>query len=104
MGWEKRRGGLYYYHSVRDGKDVRKVYLGTGWMADTFARADQFIRHIREEEAEFWREERNQLEALIAPVFELCEAAEILIQAHLAAAGYRKHKGEWRRARERPSA
>ena len=36
---------------------------------------------------------------LAPPMAELCEAAEILTRASLIAAGFRRHKGEWRRAR-----
>ena len=41
----------------------------------------------------------ERLEALAAPVVEVSEAAEILAHAHLVAAGYRRRKGEYRRAR-----
>lgn len=45
------------------------------------------------------KEEMERLKALAAPVMEVSEAAEILARAHLVAAGYRRRKGEYRRAR-----
>ena len=44
-------------------------------------------------------EELECLEALAAPVLEVCDVSEALARAHLLAGGYHKHKGEWRRER-----
>ncbi len=30
MGWEMRRGELYYYRKIREGERVRSVYFGRG--------------------------------------------------------------------------
>jgi len=102
MGWEKRERGAgpYYYRSVREGNRVRKEYIGSGQIAEVLAHADETIRQCREEEAARWREERERVEDLVAPLLELCEATKILTRAHLIAEGCHKHKGEWRRARE----
>jgi hypothetical protein len=41
------------------------------------------------------------LDALSAPVEELCDAAEVIARAVLVASGYRRHnRGEWRKRRE----
>ncbi len=101
MAWEQReRGGLYYTRSRKvDGRVVRE-YIGTGPLAELAAEADALERRRREEEAEAWREERERMEALEAPIEELCEAAEVLSQAALYAAGYHRHnRGEWRKRR-----
>ena len=101
MAWEQReRGGLYYTRSRKvDGRVVRE-YIGTGPLAELAAEADACERRRREEEAEAWREERERMEALEAPIEELCEAAELLSQAALYAAGYHRHnRGEWRKRR-----
>ncbi len=101
MGWEPReRGGLYYTRSRKvDGRVVRE-YVGTGPMAELAAEADARERRRREEEAEAWREERERMEALEAPIEELCEAAEVIARAALIASGYRQHhRGEWRKRR-----
>jgi hypothetical protein len=102
MGWEKRdRGGLYYTRSKKVGARVVREYVGGGTLGHTAALQDARERQRREEEATLWKEERERLEALVASVEDLCEAAEILYRAALLAAGYRRHqRGEWRRKRE----
>ena len=102
MAWEdRRRGGRYYYRSVRVGEKVRKEYVGAGEMAEALARSDGTIRRVRELERARERAEAERLEALAAPARELDDAAEVLVRAHLLAAGYRRHKGEWRMRRGR---
>jgi hypothetical protein len=100
MAWEHReRGGSYYTRSRRkDGRVVRE-YVGVGVLGEIAALEDEYERRRQEEEAAYWKEELERLEELAAPVLELSEAAEILVRAHLIAAGYHRHKGEWRRAR-----
>ena len=100
MAWEKReRGGLYYYRSRREGGRVVKDYVGTGEVAEIVAHAEETVRRHREREAARWRSERESMKDLIAPVAEVCEAADVLARACLVAAGFRRHKGEWRRER-----
>ena len=102
MGLEKRNGHVYYYKSRRDGEKVRKVYVGAGDFAHVAAELDEAKRRQREEEAAYWREERERLEALDSLMEELCEAAEVLAKAALLAADYHQHKrGEWRKRRDR---
>src|SRR3712207_8959817 len=46
------------------------------------------------------REERERLDALTAPIEELCEATETIARAALVASGYHQHnRGEWRKRR-----
>jgi hypothetical protein len=47
-------------------------------LGEIAALEDEYGRRRREEEAAFWKEERERLEELVAPVEELCEEAEIL--------------------------
>ncbi len=96
----KERGGPYYTRSKKvDGRVVRE-YLGGGTLGLLAAQADAEARHVREKEAVRWRAEKEDLEALDAPVEELSEAAETLARAVLLASGYRQHKrGEWRKRR-----
>ena len=100
MGLEKRNGCVYYYKSRRDGKKVRKVYLGAGDFAHLAAKLDEAERLRREEEVAYWRKEKERLEASAGFVKELEGAAEILTRAQLLVVGFHKHKGEWRRLRE----
>jgi hypothetical protein len=102
VAWEKReRGGRYYTRSRRSPEDGRvlREYVGSGALAELAAEADRTKRELAEAEREREKEELERLEALAAPVEELSEAAEILAHAHLIAAGYHRHKGEYRRAR-----
>jgi hypothetical protein len=98
---ERRNGRIYYYRSVRDGETVRKVYEGAGELARIAAGRDLVNRAVRKGEREQERAELKHLEALSQPVEELRVVAEILLRAHLVAAGYRRRQGHWRRARER---
>ena len=101
MGWEERRGRLYYYRSVREGKRVRKEYGGGGALGQLIAQLDELERLQREEEEASWKEERERLQRSAGFLHELEEAVQILTQAELLVAGFHKRKGEWRRSRER---
>jgi len=100
--WERReRGGSYYTRTRKVGGKVEREYIGGGILGELAAQMDALERQQRDEEAALWREEREQLAVLMAPVDELCEAAEVLARAALMSAGYRRHKrGEWRKRRE----
>ena len=100
MAWEEReRGGRYYTRSRREGGRVVREYVGTGPLAELAAEADRERRELEEARRGRERAELERLKALAAPVMEVSEAAEILAHAHLVAAGYRRRKGEYRRAR-----
>jgi hypothetical protein len=76
---------------------VVKDYIGTGPVAEATAQLDEENRRRRDEAAESWKVEMRRMEALEAPIEELCDAAETLARAALVAAGYRQHnRGEWR--------
>jgi hypothetical protein len=100
VAWEERGGGRYYYrtHWV-NGRPV-KEYVGGGLAGRLASESDHIDRERREARALEERREREKLEALAAPVLELSEAAEILARAHLIAAGFHRHKGEWRHERD----
>jgi hypothetical protein len=100
MALENRGGRLYYYRSVRDGEKVRKVYEGSGELARIARERVIMNRAALEHERRESAKELERLEALAAPVVKLSQTAEILLQAHLIAAGYHRRKGEWRRRRE----
>jgi hypothetical protein len=96
---ERRDSRLYFYRSVRDGEKVRKIYVGAGEFARICSETDILRRTGRGAQRERERVELEWLEGLVAPVEELSDAAKVLVIAHLADGGYRKRKGEWRRAR-----
>jgi hypothetical protein len=103
MAWEKReRGGRYYTRSRKVNGKVVREYVGGGVLGEIAALEDEYERRIREEEAALWKEEREHLEGLAAPVEEFCEAAETIARAVLLAAGFRRHnRSEWRKQRDR---
>ena len=79
---------------------TRRALLHEESQGEIAALEDEYERRRREEEAALWKEERERLEELVAPVEELCEQAEVLVRATLIAAGYRRHnRGEWRKRR-----
>ena len=101
MGWEKReRGGRYYTRSRKVGGRVVREYVGGGLIGELAARLDEIERERREVEAARVQPQRERVEALIAPVVELDEAAEVLCHAELVASRYRRYQGKWRRMRE----
>ena len=99
MTLERRDGRLYYYRSIRDGEKVKKVYVGAGEFAHICSEIDLLRRTSQRAQRERERAELERLEGLVALVEEVSEAAKVLITAHLVDGGYRKRKGEWRRAR-----
>ena len=76
-----------------------REYVGSGPLAEMVAEEDRTKRELEEAQREREKSELERSEALVAPIFELSEAAEILAHAHLVAAGYHRHKGKYRRAR-----
>jgi hypothetical protein len=100
--WERReRGGLYYTRSRKVNGQLVREYVGGGLLGQLAARMDAEERRERQQEAAAWKEGREQIEALTAPVEELCEGVEILARAALLVSGYYRHnRGEWRKRRE----
>ena len=101
MALEHRAGRPYYYRHVRDGEKIRKEYVGAGFVAELASEADRIERERDAAKKGRCGRELEHLEALMAPVLELNHAAEVLVRAELVGGGYHRHKGEWRRMRER---
>ena len=99
MAWERRGSNLYYYQSERIDGRVRKKYVGAGEVAQAVAHADETIRRSRAALSERARVELEEARTLAWAGEELWEAADILAAAELVAAGYHRHKGEWRMRR-----
>ena len=74
-----------------------REYIGGGVLGRLAAQLDELERQQRQEEATYWREERERFEQNAAFVRELEEAAQILSRAHLITAGFHKRRGECRR-------
>ena len=101
MALEHRAGRPYYYRHVRDGEKIRKEYVGAGFVAELASEADWIERERDAAEKGRCGRELEHLEALMAPILELSQASEVLVRAELVGGGYHRHKGEWRRMRER---
>jgi hypothetical protein len=99
LAWERRSSNLYYYQSERVDGRVRKKYVGTGHLAEAVAHADETIRRSRAARGERARVELEEARTLASAGEELCKAADILAVAQLVAAGYHRHRGEWRMRR-----
>src|SRR4051794_19679979 len=78
MGLERRGGGSYYDRKVRRGGRVVSEYLGGGPAALLMARIDAIEREEREATRDFWREERERLEAEEAEAVALFDRVEKL--------------------------
>ncbi len=101
MALEHRAARPYYYRHVRDGEKIRKEYVGSGIVAELASEADRIARERAAAEKDRNERELELLEALMAPILELSQASEVLVRAELVGGGYHRHKGEWRRMRER---
>jgi hypothetical protein len=100
VAWERRGDGFYYYQTEREDGQVRKKYVGRGEIAELVAHADETLRRSRAERRERERAALEEARSLASVADGLHEAAKVLARAHLIAAGYRRHKGEYRRARD----
>ena len=100
MGWEPRPDGVYYYRSKRVGGRPVREYVGAGPVAELAALLDQRDREERAAAAAAWQAERVRLEALDAPVADLCAMTDALATAALLLARCHQHKREWRRRRD----
>src|ERR1035437_4528492 len=97
MSWEQRHGRSYYYRKTRAGGRVRSKYVGTGIVAQICAGDDDAKRQDRAAQRAATRADR-QAEAQIDQQLAGVESAiAAMTHAALFAAGYRKHKGQWRR-------
>ncbi len=102
VAWESReRGERYYTRSRKVGGRVVREYVAKGVVGELADQTHAEERQRRGAEATAGRAEVQRMQDLAAPVAELCEVAEILVLAHLVAGGYHRHKGQWRRRRER---
>jgi hypothetical protein len=102
MAWEQRKdsSNRYYYRSqwLPDGR-VIKTYCGTGLVGAQAAEADQAHRAQRHNERQCQRAMLEYVQNMAQPLVELCEACDVIVRAALVAAGYKNHRGEWRKRR-----
>jgi hypothetical protein len=101
MGWETRHGrGHYYTRSIREGDTVHREYLGSGDLGQYLAAMDDAERIEQELAAETWRQERDAALEREQGLVQFDTACDVLLEATLTAAGYRRHNyGKWRKRR-----
>jgi hypothetical protein len=97
MAWEKRGNQSYYYRSVRVGKQVKKVYYGSGPAAALAARSADLARANRTAGREAERQRREEYAVVTSSAHRLMVEVDELMKAELSVAGYYCHRGEWRR-------
>jgi hypothetical protein len=100
MSWDSR--GRYYYRSRREGRLVRREYVGAGAVAQLAARLDEQDRHEREEQNARQRAQLHAEQARWRPLDdqarEVCRTVEALARLALIVAGYHQHaRGHWRK-------
>ena len=98
MGWETRNGnGKYYTRSRKiDGRVIRE-YIGTGKIAQLAAELDRLERQRHEERRAAIEKEYQQAKAQETVLIEYCKAVDDALAKVLTAAGYHKHRGQWRK-------
>lgn len=99
MAWETReRGGRYYTQSYRAGGKVRRRYIALS-IAPLVAELDAERREEREAARRAWKKEREALEAEERALNEQGREVARITTETLQAAGYHRHKGQWRKRR-----
>ena len=101
MAWEERKGNRYYYRKQRNGDRVVSKYMSGGSLGELFAMEDEIDREVQELEREAEREEREAQQALDKQIDEVIDLVRLLADAAMIEAGYHRHKGQWRKRRER---
>ena len=99
MGWEQRGSRSYYYRKTREGGRVRSEYMGGGVLGKICAETDRDEQHDRKAE----RDADHATQQVDAEIDRQLKDAEValgtIVNSALRAAGYHKHKGQWRKKR-----
>lgn len=99
VGWDRKKRGRargYYYHSIRIGDQVRKIYLGKSTAAEEAAAAVARRRSQRHKGELALRTEAESIAEADRSAAELREWAEAIAAAWLVATGHHLHHGCWR--------
>jgi hypothetical protein len=99
MGWKTINGRRYYYKSERAGGRVKTTYFGAGESGLLISRMEAIEREEKEEEREQRRAEREESLAEDKAVADWFDDVQAVADAAMIAAGFHKHKGQWRRKR-----
>ncbi len=98
-----RGGRKLLYLSRRVNGKPKKIYVGTGPLANLLAAELESRKAQRKERAEACAAWKAQVSAAEDPLDALCADLDRAVAAHLLVLGYRRHdRGPWRKKRERP--
>ncbi len=101
MSWETRaRGGRYYTRSRREGGRVVREYIGCGRKGELAAMADAQRRTAREADRAVIRAERERAQAIDVELASMHRTVDQLTRGALMAAGFERHKRQWRKRRD----
>lgn len=99
MGLETRGNRTYLYKKVRLGQRVVSRYVAGGEAAQLIATLEAYEREGREMERYAQRAEADHFDALLAAQKEFRDLTTGLATATLLLAGFRTHRGQWRKQR-----
>src|SRR5262245_8600525 len=99
MGWKRINGRRYFYKSERQGGRVKTAYFGAGESGLLISLLLLEDRVEREAEREAARSERREADAEERAVAGWFDDVQAVADAAMIAAGFHKHKGQWRRKR-----
>jgi len=92
----QRNGKTYWYTYLRQGGKVRRVYAGSGPVAEQAAEEARERLARQQEARQQVQQERDRQAQVDALVEELITQTNHLVQAALEAAGYHRHRrGNW---------
>lgn len=89
--------GHYYTRSKRVGGRVVREYVGTGEEAALIAQLDAMERLERKQAQAILKAERDSDRVQETALVDYYKAVDEVLTESLLAAGYHKHKGQWRR-------
>ncbi len=99
MGLETRGNRTYLYKKRRIGGRVVSEYVAGGEAAQLIATLEAYEREEREMERHAQRAEADHFDALLAAQEEFRDLTTGLTTATLLLAGFRAHRGQWRKQR-----
>jgi hypothetical protein len=97
MGWKMINGRRYFYKSEREGGRVKSTYFGAGESGLLMAEWIEIERLERAAEREREREDREESDAAERAISGWFDGVQAVADAVMLAAGFYKHKGQWRR-------
>src|SRR4051794_22165988 len=99
MSWERRGNRCYYYRTRREDGRVVREYFGSGPIAEAAAKMDLLNAQLRDQFRADRMESQAELAQLDTSLEQLDKTVRGIVPAAMEAAGYRRHRGEWRKTK-----